>query len=137
MGPLPETDEGSKYVLVAVDCYTRWMEVYGIPNQEATTVARRLVDETFCRFSPPEQLHSDQGRVRIGTCKGNVQPARGEKDTYDTLPPTCRAMGWWKGSIELCSTCFQPLLEITLRAGNITHGKSVRPIILASSLFGL
>ena len=62
MDPLPETDEGSKYVLVAVDCYTRWMEVYGIPNQEATTVARRLVDETFCRFSPPEQLHSDQGR---------------------------------------------------------------------------
>lgn len=26
------------------------------------TVARKLVDEMFCRFSPPEQLHSDQGR---------------------------------------------------------------------------
>lgn len=26
------------------------------------TVARKLVDEVFCRFSPPEQLHSDQGR---------------------------------------------------------------------------
>ncbi|KAL5491798.1 hypothetical protein EMCRGX_G017162 [Ephydatia muelleri] len=29
---------------------------------EATTVAKKLVDEMFCRFSPPEQLHSDQGR---------------------------------------------------------------------------
>ena len=33
-----------------------------MPNQEATTVAKKLVDEVFCRFSPPEQLHSDQGR---------------------------------------------------------------------------
>ena len=52
---------GSKYVLVAVDCFTRWVELYGIPKQERP-LARRLVDEMFCRFSPPEQLHSDQGR---------------------------------------------------------------------------
>jgi len=32
------------------------------PNQQAITVARKLTDEMFCRFSPPDQLHSDQGR---------------------------------------------------------------------------
>jgi len=32
------------------------------PNQEAETVAQKLVDEFFFRFSLPEQLHSDQGR---------------------------------------------------------------------------
>ena len=58
MGPLPET---SKYVLVAADCFTKWVEVYGIPNQEAVTVAVKLVDEMFCRFYSPEQVHSDQG----------------------------------------------------------------------------
>ena len=62
MGPLPETEDGCKYVMVAVDHFTRWVEVYAIRNQEATTVAKKLVDEMFCRFSPPEQLHSDQGR---------------------------------------------------------------------------
>ena len=31
-----------------------------IPNQETTTIAGKLVDEMFCTFSPPEQLHSDQ-----------------------------------------------------------------------------
>ena len=60
MGPLPVTADGNKYVLVAVDYFTRWVEAYGIPNEEATTVARKLVDEVFCHFSPPEQLHSDQ-----------------------------------------------------------------------------
>ena len=62
MGPLPETEKGSKYVLVAADCFTNWVEVYGIQNQEAATVAVKLIDEMFCRFSPPEQVHSDQGR---------------------------------------------------------------------------
>ena len=62
MGPLPETQDGCKYVLVAIDHFTRWAEVYAIKNQEATTVSKKLVDEMFCRFSPPEQLHSDQGR---------------------------------------------------------------------------
>ncbi|KAL5482286.1 hypothetical protein EMCRGX_G022595 [Ephydatia muelleri] len=39
MGPLPVKERGSKYVLVVADYYTKWVEVYGIPNQEATTVA--------------------------------------------------------------------------------------------------
>ena len=32
-----------------------------MPNQEAVTVAEKLVDEVFFRYSIPEQLHSDQG----------------------------------------------------------------------------
>ena len=36
------------------------MEAISIPNQEACTVASRLVDEVFMQFSVPEQLHSDQ-----------------------------------------------------------------------------
>jgi transposase InsO family protein len=62
LGPLPETPSGNSYVLVVADYFTRWVEAFPIPNQEATTVARKLVNEVFCHFSPPEQLHSDQGR---------------------------------------------------------------------------
>ena len=47
MGPLPETQDGCKYVLVAADHFTRWVEVYAIKNQEATTVPRKIVDEMF------------------------------------------------------------------------------------------
>ena len=61
MGPLPETENKNSYILVVGDYFTRWMEAYAIRNQEATTVAQKLVDELFCRFSTPEQLHSDQG----------------------------------------------------------------------------
>ena len=62
LGSLPESSSGNSYILVAADYFTRWVEAYPIPSQEAVVVARRLVNEMFCRFSPPEQLHSDQGR---------------------------------------------------------------------------
>ena len=74
LGPLPESPTGNLYILVVADYFTRYVEAYPLPNQEATTVASRLVDEFFLRFSPPEQLHSDQGRnfesaVIAETCK--------------------------------------------------------------------
>ena len=62
VGPFPESPAGNTHILVVADYFTRWTEAYPIPNQEATTVARKLTDEFFFRFSPSEQLHSDQGR---------------------------------------------------------------------------
>eukprot|EP00731_Ephydatia_muelleri_P017388 Em0010g486a len=43
-------------------CSGQWAEAYAIPNQEAIAIATTLIDEFFCRFSIPQQLHSDQGR---------------------------------------------------------------------------
>lgn len=61
-GPFPETEDGNKYILVAMDYFTKWVEAYAIPNQEASTVADVLVKEMFSRFGVPLELHSDQGR---------------------------------------------------------------------------
>ena len=62
VGPLTESYRGNSYIMVVGDYFTRWMEAFLIPNQEATTVAEKLIDEVFLRFSIPKQLHSDQGR---------------------------------------------------------------------------
>ena len=61
LGPFPVSESGNSYILVATDYFTRWAEAYPIPNQEAGTIAKKLTDEMFLQFSPPEQLHSDQG----------------------------------------------------------------------------
>ena len=61
-GPFPVTASGNRFVLVAMDYFTKWPEAYAIPNHEATTVARALVDGFFTRFGMPKELHSDQGR---------------------------------------------------------------------------
>ena len=62
MGPLTETSNGNKYILVAEDYFTRWLEAWPIPNQETKTVAEKLLNEMFFRFSLPDQILSDQGR---------------------------------------------------------------------------
>jgi len=61
-GPFPESDRGNRYVLVAMDYFTKWPEVYAIPNQDASTVPDVLVNNFFCRFGVPMEVHSDQGR---------------------------------------------------------------------------
>ena len=67
LGPLPETENGNKYILV-ISCYfTKWVEAVAIPDQTAITVARALVEEVVCRFGTPAYVHSDQGRQFEGT----------------------------------------------------------------------
>ena len=52
LGPFPVLESGNSYILVATDYFTRWVEAYPIPNQEAGTIAKKLTDEMFLRFSP-------------------------------------------------------------------------------------
>ena len=62
LGPLPTTDGGNKYLFIAADYFTKWIEAYPLPNQEATTVAEVLVKEFVCRFGTPQIIHSYQGQ---------------------------------------------------------------------------
>ena len=62
MGPMPTTESGNKYILVVGDYFTKWKEAFAIPNQEAKTIAEKLVKEVISRYGAPEKIHSDQGR---------------------------------------------------------------------------
>ena len=61
LGPFPKSKYSKRYIPLIAGYFTRWTEAYPTPDQEASTVAKKLTDEIFFRFSPPEQLHSDQG----------------------------------------------------------------------------
>ena len=62
LGELPETPRGNKYIVVIGDYFTKWTEALPIPNMEACTVAKVLVENVLCRFGIPQVIHSDQGR---------------------------------------------------------------------------
>ena len=62
LGPLPQSEEGNKFILIAAEYFSKWVEAYPLPNQEATTVAEVLVKEFVARFGVPLMIHSDQGR---------------------------------------------------------------------------
>ena len=59
---LPTSSEGSKYILVLTDYFTKWSEAYALPDAEAHTCMSAMYNGFFSRFGMPRQLHSDQGK---------------------------------------------------------------------------
>lgn len=47
LGPLLETDQGNKYIFIAMDYFSKWPETYALRNQEAVTVADVLVSSSL------------------------------------------------------------------------------------------
>jgi hypothetical protein len=62
VGPLPKSKNNNRYILVIGDHFTRWMEAYPLPNQQAETIAVKLVHEFIARYGTPLEIHSDQGK---------------------------------------------------------------------------
>ena len=62
LGPLPMTRHDNKYILVVEDYFTKWVEAFPLPDQEASTIASILVESVFSRWGVPLYLHSDQGK---------------------------------------------------------------------------
>ena len=62
LGPFPRTARGNRYILTAMDYFTKWPEAYCLPDQEAETIVDALVEGMFSRFGAAEVVHTDQGR---------------------------------------------------------------------------
>lgn len=52
----------NKYIVVVGDYFMESKEAFAIPNQEAKTVAEKLLKKVISRYGVPEKIHSDQGR---------------------------------------------------------------------------
>lgn len=59
---LPLTTNGNRYVLVVTDYFTKYINMYALPDQTAETVAQCLFDKYFCEHGISEVLHTDQGK---------------------------------------------------------------------------
>ena len=61
VGPFPVSNNGNRYALVVTDYFTKFVEIFPLPNQEASSVASVLVRDFFSKYGVPHFLHSDQG----------------------------------------------------------------------------
>jgi hypothetical protein len=60
-GPLPKTNLGNKYILVAIDHYSKWCEAKAVADHGAKTAARFLEDDIICRYGVPKFVLTDNG----------------------------------------------------------------------------
>ena len=58
---LPKSLNGSEYLLVTVDLFSRYSILTPLKDKTAESVARALVDSVFCTFNVPRRIVSDNG----------------------------------------------------------------------------
>ena len=63
---MSDTLRENRYLLTAEDSFSRYCHASDlIPNKEARSVAKVLVDQHFHVYGLPDQLHSDNGREYV------------------------------------------------------------------------
>ncbi|CAH1229798.1 RTL1 [Branchiostoma lanceolatum] len=77
---------GNKYVLVVADVFTKYINLYAIKSQDASTVADKIFHDFVGQHGVPDQLHSDQGaqyqsRLIAELCK-SLQIAKSRTTPY-------------------------------------------------------
>ena len=63
------TTRGNRYVLVMVDCFSRWTEACPLPDKTAQSEADAFFNQIVCRFGMPIVIHAS---LRIESCRNCV-----------------------------------------------------------------
>ena len=62
LGPFVTSSQGNRYVLVAIDQFSKWVELRALPEQTAEAIAKSFFEDWVVRFGTPTQIHTDQGK---------------------------------------------------------------------------
>jgi len=75
---LPEVD-GYKYVVVAIDYFSKWSEARPLFDKTAVSVARFLYDDIICRHGCPRIQINDQGREFLNSLNDELSRLTGTR----------------------------------------------------------
>ncbi|KAJ8261920.1 hypothetical protein GJAV_G00159990 [Gymnothorax javanicus] len=78
-GPLPETQNGNKFILTLMDYYSKWVEAYPMKSQSAGEVALNIRNLTY-QFGWPLRILSQMDKVFIREVNTKLGDLLGEQD---------------------------------------------------------
>ncbi|CAF1350909.1 unnamed protein product [Rotaria sp. Silwood1] len=90
MGPFSITQRQKQYLLVVVDYFTRWVELFPLKTTTSSDIANILVNEIICRWGCPTYILSDNGPQFISELFTNICSSLGikNKNTSNYHPQT-------------------------------------------------
>ena len=60
-GPLPTTERGGRYVMIAIDHFSKHLTTAALPNKESQTVASAFLERVLSVYGAPAEVVTDQG----------------------------------------------------------------------------
>ncbi len=63
--PLPKTNQSNKYILVAIDHYSKWCEAKVVNDHIIIMVAKFLKEDIICTYGVPKIILINNGRERF------------------------------------------------------------------------
>jgi hypothetical protein len=60
-GPFPPDEDGNRFLVVAVDCLTKWIEVKPIPSKHSLRCADWFYWDILARWGKPDWIRTDNG----------------------------------------------------------------------------
>ena len=81
IGRLPTTQNGNRFILVAIDATTRWPVVAATKDATAQTVAHFIYNNILLHYGAPEELLSDRGASFAGSVMEHYLKLLGTKRT--------------------------------------------------------
>ncbi|XP_011859544.1 PREDICTED: uncharacterized protein LOC105557028 [Vollenhovia emeryi] len=82
--PLPTSTAGNRYLLVVIDCFSKWVEAFPVKNIRAKAVAEVFVNQIISRHRIPGEVHTDQGRNFESKLFSEIMTLLGIKKTRTT-----------------------------------------------------
>ena len=116
MGPFPPSF-GNKYIIVAVDYVSKWVEAQAVANNDSRTVIKFL-KKLFSRFGTPRVLISDRG---THFCNVQLQRtlARYNVKHKISTPYILKQMAKLKSRIGKLNKYLKNMLELIVEIGGI------------------
>ena len=68
-GPFPQDENGMVYAMVAVDVFSKWVEIGLLPSKRAMRTCEWFYNEVICRWGKPTAIRLDNGAEWLGQFK--------------------------------------------------------------------
>ena len=95
VGPLPESDNHSTYILTIVDSFSKWPMAIPLPNKRAETIAEAIYKNLITVHGCPEELFSDNEATLLASATSTMCDNLGIK----RITSSCYAP-WQNGQVE-------------------------------------
>jgi transposase InsO family protein len=66
LGELPPSELGSRYALIAIDYFSKWIEVFPLPAADSATTVRTILLHLIARYGVPAEFCCDNGSPFLG-----------------------------------------------------------------------